>query len=138
VQSVDGGLPRSITPENVNFSDTDPLAISPDGNSVAVAGLDGKIALFPLDEGAPPRTVPMLTDGLIPLRWCPDNSLMVYRVGEVPVKILQVNIRKGEQVLWRQLAPVGAGSIRVGADCQSSGYSVPNISSELWIASGLH
>jgi serine/threonine protein kinase/Tol biopolymer transport system component len=137
VESVDGDAPRAITPENVSYSDADPLTISSDGKSVAVAGLDGKIALYPLDDGAS-RTVPTLADGFTPVRWCPDNSLMVYQAGAVPVKILRVDIGTGEQALWRELAPVGgAGNIRVSADCRSSGYSFPNISSELWIVDGL-
>ena len=128
VQSVDGGPPRAITPENVSFSNFDPVAISPDGKSVAVAGLDGKIVLYPLDDGAP-RTVPKLADGFAPLRWCPGNSLMVYHAGDVPAKILRVDVETGEQTLWKELAPAnrtglpGIPNIRVGADCQSSAYS---------------
>jgi serine/threonine protein kinase/Tol biopolymer transport system component len=142
VQSVDGGPPRAVTPENVSFSSLDPVAISPDGKSVAVPGLDGKIVLYPLDNGAP-RTVPKLADGFAPLRWCLDNSLMVYHAGDVPVKILRVNVETGEQILWKEWAPVnrtgltGISSIRVGADCQSSGYTAFYQPSELWIADGL-
>ena len=142
MQSLDGGPPRSITPENVSFNNSDPVAISPDGKSVAVAGLDGKIVLYPLDDGAP-RTVPKLAEGFAPLRWCPDDSLMVYRGGDVPVKILRVDIETGEQTLWKELAPAyrtGLNSIqnvRVGADCQSSAYSAVYQPSELWIADGL-
>jgi Tol biopolymer transport system component len=77
VQSVDGGPPRAITPENVSFNTFDPVTVSPDGKSIAVAGLDGKIQLYPLDDGAP-RAVRKLADGFVPLRWCQDNSLMVY------------------------------------------------------------
>jgi serine/threonine protein kinase/Tol biopolymer transport system component len=142
VQSVDGGPPRAVTPENVSFSSLDPVAISPDGKSVAVPGLDGKIVLYPLDNGAP-RTVPKLADGFAPLRWCLDNSLMLYHAGDVPVKILRVNVETGEQILWKEWAPVnrtgltGISSIRVGADCQSSGYTAFYQPSELWIADGL-
>jgi serine/threonine protein kinase/Tol biopolymer transport system component len=141
VQSLDGGPPRAITPENVSFAFSDPVVISPDGRFVAVSGLDGKVMLYPLDEGAP-RAVPKLA-GLSPVRWCPGNSLMVYRGGDVRAKILTVDVATGEQALWRELAPAnrsGLGSlssIRVGADCQSSGYSAPYTSSELWIADGL-
>ena len=142
VQSVDGGPPRAVTPENVSFSSLDPVAISPDGKSVAVPGLDGKIVLYPLDNGAP-RTVPKLADGFAPLRWCLDNSLMLYHAGDVPVKILRVNVETGEQILWKEWAPVnrtgltGISSIRVGADCHSSGYTAFYQPSELWIADGL-
>ena len=142
VQSVDGGPPRAITPENVSFSNSDPVTISPDGRSVAVAGLDGKIVLYPLDGGAP-RTVPKLADGFAPLRWCPGNSLMVYQGGDVPVKIIRVDVETGAQTLWKELAPTNRTGlpnipyIRVGADCQSSAYSATYIASDLWIVDGL-
>jgi serine/threonine protein kinase len=143
VQGLDGGPPRAITPENVSFNNNDPVVLSPDGKSVAVAGLDGKIMLYPLDDGAP-RTVPKLADGLAPLRWCPGSrSLMVYGSGEVPVKILRVDVQTGEQTMWKEWSPgnrTGLNSltaIRVGADCQSSAYSAFYTPSDLWIASGL-
>jgi hypothetical protein len=53
----------------VSFNILDPVTISPDGKSVAVTGLDGKVMLYPVDEGDP-RTVPKLADGFAPLRWC--------------------------------------------------------------------
>jgi eukaryotic-like serine/threonine-protein kinase len=142
LQNVDGGVPRAITPENVGFSNFDQVTISPDGKSVAVAGGNGKIALYPSDGGVP-RIVPKLADGFAPLRWCPDNSLVVYQAGEVPVKILRVNVDTGEQILWRELAPANRTSlnlvfnIRVGSNCQSSAYGAEYIPSELWIADGL-
>ena len=142
VQSVDGGPPRAITPENVSYNSADPLAISPDGKSVAVAGSDGKIVLYPLDDGAP-RTVPKL-DGFAPLRWCRDNrSLMVYQAGDVPLKIFRADIGSGERSLWKELAPayktglIGIPVVRIGADCQGSAYSALYFPGELWIVSGL-
>src|SRR5271170_7004509 len=104
VQSIDGGPPRPITPETVSFAKSGPVAIAPDGRSVAVAGLDGKIVLCPLDDGAP-RTVPKLADGFAPLRWCPDSSLLVHQPEEVPVKILRVDVETGTQTLWKEMAP---------------------------------
>lgn len=143
VQSVDGGPPRPITPQNVSFNNADPVAISPDGRSVAVAGLDGKIVLYPLDDGAP-RTVPKLAEGFAPLRWCPDNrSLMVYHSGDVPAKVIRVDLESGKQALWKEVSPAyrtglyGIQSVRVGADCQSAVYSAQYFPSELWIADGL-
>jgi eukaryotic-like serine/threonine-protein kinase len=143
VQALDGRAPRAITPENVSFDFTYPVVISPDGGSVAAAGLDGKITLYSLDGGAP-RAVPKLADGSAPLRWCPDNrSLLVRQPGNVPAKIFRVDLQTGNQVLWKEWAPAyrtGLGfmnRIRVGVDCQASAYSVLYAPSELWVASGL-
>ena len=142
VQSADGGTPRAITPENVSFSNTDPVVISPDGRSVAVAGLDGKIILYPLEDGAP-HAVPNLAEGFAPLRWCADNSLMAYRGGDLPTKVLRMELATGKQAVWKEYSPAyrtglgGIQSIRVGADCRSSAYSPSYAPSELWIADGL-
>jgi serine/threonine protein kinase/Tol biopolymer transport system component len=143
VQSLAGGLPRAITPENVTYEISVPVTISPDGANVAVAGLDGRIVLYPLDNGTP-RPVPKLAGGFAPLRWCPGNrSLLVYHLGDMPAKILRVDVETGDQTLWRELAPAnrtglaGIEMIRAGADCQSAAYAAQYNPSELWIATGL-
>ena len=98
--------------------------------------------LYHLNDVAP-RTIPKLADGFVPLRWRPGNSLMVYLAGDVPVKILRVNVQTGEQTLWKELAPAnrtaltGIQNVRVGAECQSSAYSALYNPSELWIVDGL-
>jgi eukaryotic-like serine/threonine-protein kinase len=143
VQNLDGGLPTAITAENVAFNLYDPLTISPDGGFVAVNNLDGRIALQPLDGGAP-RFVTKLEDGSEPLRWCPDGrSLMLYHSADVSTKIMNVDVDTGKQTLWRELAPAyksGLANIvgvRVGSDCQSYAYSALYASSDLWVARGL-
>ena len=68
---------------------------------------------------------------------------MVYHWGEVPAKIINVDVETGKQTLWRELAPTyrsGLASIhevRVGAGCQSYAYSAVYLPSELWVATGL-
>lgn len=143
VQTLDGSLPRAITAENVAFNSFNPVTISPDGRFVAVNNLDGRIALQPLD-GSAPRVVPKLEDGSEPLRWCPDGrSLMVYHFGEVPAKIMNVDVDTGKQTLRRELAPAyrsglnGIVAVRVGSECQSYAYSAAYFPSDLWVASGL-
>jgi dipeptidyl aminopeptidase/acylaminoacyl peptidase len=142
VQDLDSGPPRAITPENVSFNNNDPVTISPDGRSVAVAGMDGKIVSYALDHGTP-HAVPKLPGGFAPLRWCPGNSLLVYHIGDAPVKVLRVDIETGEQTLWKELAPayrtglIDIPNIRIGADCQNSAYTASYEPSELWIVDGL-
>ena len=58
------------------------------------------------------------------------------------MKILRVDVEDGEQKLWKELAPyrtglAGVWDLRVGANCQSLGYSAQYLPSELWIADGL-
>ena len=121
VQSLDGGPPRAITPENISYSVYDPVAISLDGRFVAVAGLDRHITLYPLDGGVP-RAVPKGSEGFTPLRWCLGNSLMVYQGGSMPAKILRLDVVTGAKVPWRELAPssktglLGITFVRVGAN----------------------
>jgi serine/threonine protein kinase/Tol biopolymer transport system component len=142
VQSVDGGPPRAITPENVAFNTSDPVVISPDGRFVAVSGLDGKVGLQPLDGGAR-RAVPKLAEGLTPLRWCAGDQILVHHFGDLPVKIFRVDVNTGDQTPWKEVAPAnrtglaGAFDVRVDADCRSSAYSASYQPSELWIADGL-
>ena len=143
VQSLDGGLPRAITPENVAFNAYDPVTISPDGRFVAVNQLDGRIALQPLDGGAP-RMIPKLEDGSEPLRWCPDGrSMMLDHGGHIPAKIMKLVVNTGQQTLWKELAPAnrtglrGIREVRVGWDCESYAYSASYFPSEIWVASGL-
>ena len=66
-----------------------------------------------------------------------------YHAGDVPLRILRVDVEAGEQTLWKELAQAyrtrfeSITSVRVGADCQSSAYSAYYALSELWIADGL-
>jgi hypothetical protein len=68
---------------------------------------------------------------------------MVYHSGDLPVKVLRVDVLIGEQTMWKELAPAyrtglwGIPEVRVGADCQSAAYSAQYQPSELWIADGL-
>jgi hypothetical protein len=68
---------------------------------------------------------------------------MVYQGGDVPVKILRLDVVTGAKAPWRELAPnyktglLGIVFARVGADCQSSAYSAWYAPSDLWIADGL-
>jgi hypothetical protein len=118
------------------------VVISPDGRFVAVAGLDRSITLYPLDGGVA-RAAPKGSEGFTPLRWCLGNSLMVYQGGNVPAKILRLELAIGAKATWRELAPnykaglIGIAFVRVGADCQSSAYSTFYQPSDLWIADGL-
>lgn len=72
-----------------------------------------------------------------------EEHLRVYQGGNIPAKILRLDVATGAKAPWRDLAPnskTGLAvipSVRVGADCQSSAYSAWYLPGDLWIADGL-
>jgi len=140
MQNIDGTPPRAITSENIGVQEW--VVISPDGRFVVVNSVDGKLVLQPLDDGKP-KEIPKLTNGFMPLRWCPDNrSLLVYQPGTMPMKITKVDVETGTQAVWKEWVLAdkvgfdGSYSIKVSRDCQSLAYTALYNPSELWIADG--
>jgi hypothetical protein len=85
LQDVAGGKPLPITPGGVNGTN---FTVSPDGRFVAGIGPDGRDYLFPVHSGEP---IPI--SGLLPaeqpIGWTEDSkSLYIYRLGEVPAKVI--------------------------------------------------
>ena len=102
LQSIAGGLPRAITPENLEVF---PRAISPDGNWVAAINGEKRIILFPINGGEP-RSVPGVEAGESAIRFNADGSaLFVARSGKYPVPVYKVDVRTGRRQLWRELNP---------------------------------
>lgn len=102
VQSVNGGLPKPVTPEGV---DVIPRAISPDGKWVASTNAEEKTVLYPLDGGQP-VAVPGVEPGESPIRFNADGSaLYVARSGEYPVPVYKVDVKSGRRELLRQIMP---------------------------------
>ena len=132
--------PKPISGEDILFDrNGDDIVISPDGRFVAVELQDETVNLMPVDGGVR-KTIPGLDTGLTPVAFCRDNSLLVYRSGEIPARIVRVNLQTGQKTPWRELAPVDHTGIwtiqpiRVAADCvtyaaHSFGISLPR---SLW------
>jgi len=134
--------PRPISEENVPFNRlADDIVISPDGKSIAGVSRSG-IQLLAVD-GSGVRAVPGASPGTSPITWCRDNSLLVYRSGELPVRVMRVNVNSGEQRLWRELGPperTGVWAIepiRIAPDCEAYAYSAGYQLNTLYVASGI-
>ena len=147
LQSLDGAPPRTITPNDVAFGGSfEPVVISSDGRFIALTTLAGKVTVQPLNGGAA-REVPGVSEGLTPLRWCPDGrTLLVYNTEALPplqVNIFQLDIETGMQRAWKEWAPsnktgvMGLVNVRVDAECRNTLYSIQYGLSDLWVASGL-
>jgi eukaryotic-like serine/threonine-protein kinase len=138
VQEVPDGLPRAFTPEN-----TWALAISSDGESVAAIGQSQGITVWPIN-GGPAHPVPGSEPGDRAVAFSADGrSLWVFRRGEVPVHVFQVEIDSGRRTLWKTLVPpdpAGVYTIRnfqVTPTGNAYFYGYVRVLSELYIVSGL-
>ena len=142
VQPVRGGAPQPITGPDIRYERRSPIVVSPDGRSVAAVGNDQRILIYPTAAGQP-QAVPDLAPGFTPLRWCPDNQLVLYRYGEPSPQLWKADVRTGKLAHWKDLTPpnltglLDLTPIRVSPDCQSYAYSPLNVLSQVYLTTGL-
>jgi eukaryotic-like serine/threonine-protein kinase len=140
VQSVSGGKPQAISPEGV---DAVSFAISPDGQQVLGTGPDDKGYLYPT-AGGDPRVVNGMEPGDVPITWNQDGrSVYLYRSGEVPAKVYQLELATGKRTLWKQLVPVDPtglstiGPILITPDGKTYVYGFHRTLGDLYLVEGL-
>jgi eukaryotic-like serine/threonine-protein kinase len=136
-------ITAAATPVSPEGIDPLVLALSPDGTEVAGIGPDGKAYLYSL-TGAPTKSVPGLLPSEQPIEWSADSkSLYVYRPGEFPAKVSQLDLTTGKRTLWRSLAPADpAGVSQIGPivmtpDGASYIYGYHRTLSDLYLVEGL-
>ena len=139
VESPGEGKPRAISPEGVNPS----IVISPKGDFVASVGPDHKIYLYPIDGGEP-----VLVSGAepdeAPTGFSADGRLLyVFRFGEIPAKVTQLELSTGKRKLWKELVPADAAGIdtirgiTITPDATAYVYGFIRTLSDLYLVEGL-
>jgi serine/threonine protein kinase/Tol biopolymer transport system component len=107
VQSLEEGKSRAISPEGVNST----FVLSPNNELVAAVGPDHKVYTYPINGGEP-RLVPGVLPAEAPTGWSSDGrSLFVFRYGEIPTQVVQVDVATGQRKPWKQLDPADAAGI---------------------------
>jgi len=118
-------------------------AVSPDGLYVTATGRDGKSYVYPVGGGEP-RPIPGLTEDDEISRFTPDGlSLYVFRHGEMPARVVRLNLATGRREPWKDVLPndpAGVATITpilLTPDGRSYAYSYPRILSQLFLGEGL-
>jgi eukaryotic-like serine/threonine-protein kinase len=139
LQDIDGGVPQALTPENVWM-----VSISPDGEWVAAIGPEQGISLWSVRGGKPSRPVSSSQVGDRPVAWTADGrSLWIFRRGEVPAEVWQLEIDTGRRRLRKTLRPSDPSGVysihdfRVTRDGGAYFYSYKRVVSQLYSVQGL-
>jgi Tol biopolymer transport system component len=132
----------AITPEGVVPLYSWTVTISPDGKFVIAVGKDQKVYRYPIDGGQP-ILIPGLSTEEEPFQWSADGkSIYIYKHGELPARVFEVDIATGERKLFKELMPsdpsgvTGIENLRFTPDAKSYAYSYERVLSTLYIVSG--
>jgi hypothetical protein len=142
IQALDEPQGRPISPEGATLP---PLGNPGSGDGRHVVGLDpeGVPTLYALD-GGPPRPVPGLLPGDLPIGWTSDNRHLYFvQVEDDFASVQLVDLAGGEVRPFKVLASrkppsmVGRFRVLVAPDGQSYAYSSLKITESLMVVEGL-
>ncbi len=135
---LETGEVERITPEEVRWGF---VAVSPDGERIAVQLARGGTVVLPLDGGEP-VPIPGLDEQ--PVQWSADGRfLFTYKWGQMPLEIRRVELSTGASERFTSLEPTDtAGAVDIGPIAVTSNgdgyvYGYPRRLSELLIVKGM-
>jgi eukaryotic-like serine/threonine-protein kinase len=136
VQPIDGGGPRAISGEATKgtmWMTWRP--ISPDGRLVVF--FDGQYLLYPV-EGGPPRPIPGIAPGEVPIGWDSGGTALYVRDRQTPIRIFRLDVATGQRHPWKEAAsPVPDVQLVMTPDGKSYAYGYDDSSSDLYLVEGL-
>jgi Tol biopolymer transport system component/predicted Ser/Thr protein kinase len=139
VETPGEGKPRPISPEGVNPA----VVISPKGDFAASVGPDHKVYLYPI-AGGDPVPVRGTEPDEAPTGWSADGrSIYVFRFGEIPAKVVELELSTGKRKLWKELVPADAAGIdtirgiTITPDARAYIYGYIRTLSDLYVVDGL-
>ena len=137
VQSIDGGVPRPVTPEG-----TRDCRLSPDGTLLLGRAEGGRSLVFPLGGGEP-RPVAGVGDGEDVVGWSTDGRAVFTMAGHVvPVRVDRVELASGRRTIVLELSPadlkgvVSIPEVALAHDGAVYAYSYQQTRSELYLVKG--
>jgi len=143
VHDLTTGESMPLTPEGIWGAGMSADAISPDGRFVAGMNADARLTIYPVN-GAAPIPVPSAKPEEIPAGWdATGTRIWVYRPGDIPARITQIDLATGERVPWKEIAPDDpAGTYRIAPilatpDGTTWAYNSFTSTSNLYVAEGI-
>jgi serine/threonine protein kinase/Tol biopolymer transport system component len=140
VRDVASGKSEAITQEGVNGNE---FVISPDSQWVAGIGPDQKGYLYPVG-GGDPRVIPGFNPGEQPITFSTDGaSLYIYQPGELPAKVIRLDVHTGQRTLWKELMPTDPagvetiGPILMTPDTKTCVFGYHRMLADLYLVEGL-
>jgi serine/threonine protein kinase/Tol biopolymer transport system component len=139
ITSPGEGKARPISPEGVNPA----VVLSAKGDFAASVGPDHKIYLYPVASGEPVPVSGSEPDEA-PTGWSADGrSLYVFRFGQIPAKVFELELSTGKRKLWKELVPADAAGIdtirgvAITRDARAYVYGYIRTLSDLYLVEGL-
>jgi hypothetical protein len=133
-----------ISPEGIWGEAFRPFAVSPDGKQVAGMTPQQTIAIYTVDNSAPPAPLASSQAGEIPLQWSADGaSLYVYRPTALPAQVVKITLASGAREPWKSFMPADpAGVYKIVPVCitrdgNAYAYNALRTLSDLYVAEGL-
>jgi WD40-like Beta Propeller Repeat len=100
--------PHAFTGEGMSISGR---SVSPDSKWVAATGAGGKLALYPIDGGAP-QPLPAVDSSDRFIQWSQDGSTLYLVAGDrLPARVYKLNWKTGTKQPWREYGPPDATGV---------------------------
>jgi len=138
VQGIDDPKPRPFTPEGYRMQ-----AVSPDGKLVAAQGPDKRLYLYPIAGGEPTPIAGLVAGDMVAGFRQDGRSIFVRRRGEVPLRVMTLDLATGRKELWKELMPADAAGVStiapvfVTPDEKSYVYSYTRTLGDLFVVDGV-
>src|SRR5271163_3627995 len=140
VSDIASGKTDAISPEGVSGTS---FVISPDSQWVAGIGPDQKGYLYAVGGGEP-RPLAGLNPGEQPVTFSTDGaSLYIYQPGELPARVIRLDVRTGQRTVWKELIPSDPagvetiGPILITPDGKTCVFGYHRMLADLYLVEGL-
>jgi Tol biopolymer transport system component len=138
-----GKVSELPVPANLRLS-VETKMLSHDGGRIAIFDVKGDVRILSAATGQEIQKVTGAVPGSALIGWSDDGRrLFLYRIGDVPERVQQLDIETGKNEPWRELTledPAGLVRIhpvKVTPDSRYWGFSYSRVLSDLYVVMGL-